>query len=98
MGLMRDALIDRKAVVSRHNVVYTGETGEAACIASPLSVGNGAFCVTVDYTGLQTFAPDCAAASFPLCTMAEWAWHRSPAAPPPAPRRPACIYFFFYFY
>jgi hypothetical protein len=44
---------------------------------APLSVGNGAFCFTVDFTGLQTFFDDYAAPSdgFPLCTMAEWGWH-----------------------
>jgi hypothetical protein len=46
-------------------------------------VGNGAFCFTADYTGLQTLYDEYAAAddSFPLCTMAEWGWHSYPGAP-----------------
>ncbi len=43
-------IIDREAVVRRHNVRYAGPCPEA-----PLSVGNGEFAVTVDHTGLQTF-------------------------------------------
>ncbi len=46
--------IDRKAVVSRHNVILN----EPDTLAS-LSVGNGEFAYTVDVSGLQTrrFAP-----------------------------------------
>jgi hypothetical protein len=47
-------------------------------------VGNGAFCFTADFTGLQTLYDEYAAAddSFPLCTMAEWGWHSYGNAPP----------------
>ncbi|MDR0563218.1 MAG: hypothetical protein LBG73_11110 [Spirochaetaceae bacterium] len=65
-------MIDRKTLMSRHNPVYVHtKTGE------PLSVGNGAFCVTVDFTGLQSFPQS----RFPLCAMSDWGWHRYPSAP-----------------
>jgi hypothetical protein len=58
-------------LVTRHNPIYTRQEKNA-----PLSVGNGAFCFTADYTGLQTLYDDYAADDgFPLCTMAEWGWH-----------------------
>ncbi|MDR2797550.1 MAG: hypothetical protein LBB80_04340 [Treponema sp.] len=71
-------MVDRHGLVTRHNPVYFRiET------SAPLSVGNGRFCFTADFTGLQTFfdaysAPD---HGFPLCTMAEWGWHSYPNAP-----------------
>jgi hypothetical protein len=70
--------IDRYALITRHNPSYTGLEKDA-----PLSVGNGAFCFTADFTGLQTFSGEYAAPSdgFPLCTMAEWGWHSYPGAP-----------------
>ena len=63
--------IDRKALVSRHNPVYT-----KAEMNAPLSVGNGNFCYTVDMTGLQTF--NSLYSHFPLCTMSHWGWHSYP--------------------
>ena len=71
-------MIDRYDLVTRHNPLYTRLEKNA-----PLSVGNGAFCFTADYTGLQTFYDEYAAAddSFPLCTMAEWGWHSYPGCP-----------------
>jgi hypothetical protein len=71
-------MVDRHGLVTRHDPVYSKiET------FAPLSVGNGRFCFTADFTGLQTFfdaynAPD---DGFPLCTMAEWGWHSYPDAP-----------------
>ena len=62
--------IDRKALVMRHNVTQTRIDK-----FSPLSVGNGRFCYTVDITGMQTF-PDLYRDGTPLSTMAEWGWHR----------------------
>jgi hypothetical protein len=44
------AVIDRKALVQRHNVIVT----KAGTLAA-LTVGNGSFAFTVDVTGLQTF-------------------------------------------
>jgi hypothetical protein len=71
-------MIDRYGLVTRHNPQYT--TGEKN---APLSVGNGTFCFTADFTGLQTFFDEYAAAddSFPLCTLAEWGWHFYPGSP-----------------
>jgi hypothetical protein len=65
-------MINRRTVLERHNPHYRTLNKIA-----PLSVGNGAFCFTADFTGLQTFFDDYCAAedAFPLCTMAEWGWH-----------------------
>ncbi|PJJ10679.1 hypothetical protein CLU83_4133 [Flavobacterium sp. 1] len=60
--------IDRKAVVTRHDVKIT----QIDTLAS-LSVGNGAFAFTVDATGLQTF-PEKYQNGIPLGTQAEWGW------------------------
>ncbi|GIG87185.1 hypothetical protein [Plantactinospora endophytica] len=77
--------IDRRALVDRHAVEVTGILPE-----SPLSVGNGEFCHTVDVTGLQTFpehypVPD-AGGTGPvgtlLGTQAQWAWHSVPGGQP----------------
>jgi hypothetical protein len=66
--------IDRKAVVTRHNVTVT--TFDPL---SPLSVGNGDFAFTVDPTGLQTFPQMYEKEDqTPLCTMAQWGWHTIP--------------------
>lgn len=64
--------IDRKALVSRHNVQRTQLTK-----SSPLQIGNGNFAFGADITGLQTFVP--------FNTMSQWGWH---AAPLPADSRP----------
>ncbi|MDR1588511.1 MAG: hypothetical protein LBS57_13740 [Treponema sp.] len=71
-------MIDRHGLVTRHNPLYTKWEKNA-----PLSVGNGTFCFTADFTGLQTFFDEYAAAddSFPLCTLAEWGWHFYPGSP-----------------
>lgn len=64
--------LDRRALVSRHNVVLTSFDA-----ANPLSVGNGRFCFTVDATGLQTF-PERFANTTPLGTLSDWGWHSFP--------------------
>ncbi|SFU39053.1 hypothetical protein SAMN05216480_102180 [Pustulibacterium marinum] len=66
------AQIDRKSVVSRHNVELT----KIDTLAS-LSVGNGAFAFTVDATGLQTF-PEFYEKGIPLGTESEWGWDSYP--------------------
>jgi len=68
-------MIERRAVMDRHNPRYTSMQKGA-----PLSVGNGAFAFTADFTGLQTFFNEYAAAddAFPLCSMAEWGWNSYP--------------------
>ncbi|QOR70531.1 hypothetical protein IM660_18390 [Ruania alkalisoli] len=73
--------IDREAVVRRHNVRYAGP-----CPESPVSVGNGEFAVTVDHTGLQSFADryernaarSRGEAATPLGMQAQWGFHWFP--------------------
>jgi hypothetical protein len=71
--------IDRRALVARHAVEVTGVDPR-----SPLSVGNGELCCTVDVTGLQTFPGryPVAPAGTLLGTLTQWAWH---SLPPPVP-------------
>lgn len=61
--------IDRKAVVTRHNVINTSIDS-----LSSLTVGNGKFAFTVDITGLQSF-PKEYAKGVSLGTQSEWGWH-----------------------
>lgn len=65
-------VIDRKAVVSRHNV-----TVKSLDTLASLSVGNGTFAYTVDVTGLQTF-PEYYKDGMPLGTQSEWGWDSHP--------------------
>jgi len=69
-------VIDRYKLVSRHNPVLT-------CLdpKSPLTVGNGEFAFTADFTGLQTFY-DAYIDEVPLCTQSQWGWHTIPAEGP----------------
>jgi len=74
--------LDRRAIVERHAVEVTGFLAE-----SPLSVGNGELCFTVDVTGLQTFPdrypvadPSGARPGTLLGTMSSWGWHSTPVA------------------
>lgn len=60
--------IDRKALVTRHNVKIM-----AIDTLASLTVGNGVFAFTVDATGLQTF-PEKYAKGIPLGTQSEWGW------------------------
>ncbi len=64
--------IDRRALVTRHDVVLTKFDTE-----NPLQVGNGEFVFTADVTGLQTFA-EAYEKTTPLGTLSQWGWHRSP--------------------
>ncbi len=64
--------IDRKALVGRHRVVV-----DSLDILAPLSVGNGRFAFTVDFTGLQSF-PGYYDKGIPLGTQSEWGWHSFP--------------------
>lgn len=64
--------IDRRALVTRHNVVLRHPDAWA-----PLTVGNGEFAFTADITGLQTF-PEFYRASIPLATQSQWGWHSFP--------------------
>lgn len=67
-SLIAQPKIDRKALVSRHNV----HVHEIDTLAS-LTVGNGAFAFTVDATGLQTF-PEAYKNGIPLGIASEWGW------------------------
>jgi hypothetical protein len=64
--------IDRHALVSRHDVVFTAPDPFGA-----LSVGNGSFAFNFDVTGLQTF-PDHYAKTTPLGVLSDWGWHAFP--------------------
>jgi hypothetical protein len=59
---MTKSSIDRRALVSRHDIVWNE-------LAGTVPIGNGEFCFTADATGLQTFAGNC---------MAHWGWHSFP--------------------
>jgi len=64
--------IDRYALVTRHNVKNL--------IIHPLnalSVGNGSFAYTADFTGMQSF-PDYYEHGVRLGTQSDWGWHSFP--------------------
>lgn len=65
--------INRKELVEFHNVVLNKPE-----LDSPLTVGKGSFAYTFDITGMQTLYNE-HLNTFPLCTMAEWGWHTTPA-------------------
>lgn len=71
-GVSSSNLINRKALVVRHNPRL-----RKLDPLSPLSIGNGEFAFTADITGLQTF-PSEYENSMPLCTMSQWGWHTTP--------------------
>ena len=64
--------IDREALVTRNNPKVT-----VVDTLASLSVGNGEFAVTVDFTGLQTF-PEYYKNGVPLGTQSQWGWHSFP--------------------
>jgi len=64
--------IDRKKLVTRHNVINEGFDS-----LSSLSVGNGQFAMTVDATGLQSF-PAYYRKGGSLGTFSDWGWHSFP--------------------
>lgn len=61
--------MDRKEIVGRHHPVVTKVEA-----LSPLSIGNGDFGFSTDFTGLQSY-PE--AYSTPLSTQSNWGWHYS---------------------
>jgi hypothetical protein len=67
--------IDRKALVVRHKVKV-----DSIDILTPLTVGNGGFAFTADFTGLQSF-PQFYEKGIPLGTQSEWGWHSFPNSP-----------------
>ena len=68
----RPEKIDRRALVSRHDVHFQQIDRD-----SPLMVGNGNLAFTADITGLQTF-PEQYSPLVPLLTEAQWGWHSFP--------------------
>src|SRR5690625_2355580 len=60
---------NRKNVVKKHNPVITKIES-----LSPLSIGNGEFGFSADFTGLQTFPEEYES---PLSTQSNWGWHYS---------------------
>lgn len=64
--------IDRRALVTRNSPVVT-----SADTLSSLTVGNGRFAFTADFTGLQSF-PEYYSGGIPLGTMSQWGWHSFP--------------------
>lgn len=60
-------MIDRHSVVTRNHPVLTQLEPR-----SPLSVGNGEFAFSADFTGLQTY-PELY--EIPLGTQSNWGWH-----------------------
>lgn len=62
----RKQQIDRKALVTRHNITITDRNLEG-----PTQVGNGHFAFGFDITGLQTFSNN-------ANTMSDWGWHTFP--------------------
>lgn len=63
-------VIDRKAVISRHNPQV-----QEVDPSSPFTVGNGSFAFTADITGFQSFPDLYFEEGIPLETKARWAWH-----------------------
>ncbi|MDR0233141.1 MAG: hypothetical protein LBI82_13665 [Dysgonamonadaceae bacterium] len=68
----KETPINREALVTRNNPKVTSIDS-----LSSLSVGNGEFAVTVDFTGLQTF-PEIYETGIPLGTQSQWGWHSFP--------------------
>lgn len=64
--------IDRKALVSRHNIVL-----KSPDTLGSLTVGNGEFAYTVDVSGLQSFY-DFYENGVSLGTQSQWGWHVIP--------------------
>src|SRR5690625_6402654 len=62
-------MIDRKSVVDRNNPVI-----KKIERVSPLSIGNGEFGFSTDFTGLQSFPEEYES---PLSTQSNWGWHYS---------------------
>jgi hypothetical protein len=63
-------MIDRKALVSRHDILYDRIEPQA-----PIQLGNGRLCLSADITGFQNLFASYRRQGVPLCTMAEWFWH-----------------------
>ena len=64
--------IDRRALVSRHDIVTRQIDPMGA-----LAVGNGGFAFNVDVTGLQSF-PEFYEKTMPIGILSDWGWHSFP--------------------
>lgn len=90
-GIDRRAMVERNnphiitekitAVADTTLPAGSGKAGRLRVVGldtlASLSVGNGAFAVTVDITGLQTF-PELYSGGVPLGTQSAWGWHSFP--------------------
>ncbi len=68
----KDYKIDRFKLVNRHNIVV-----EDFNPLNSLSIGNGEFAYTADFTGMQSF-PEYYQNGISLGTMSQWGWHSFP--------------------
>ena len=75
------ALLDRRAIVSRHSLIFTAPTGADLDRFDALTIGNGAFAMNVDPTGLQTLPQ--VVSAFSLNTLSDWQFHSLPAVAGP---------------
>ncbi|MGA1981739.1 MAG: hypothetical protein ABSG84_04635 [Acidobacteriaceae bacterium] len=66
------ALIDRHALVTRHNIEVHDLDPNGA-----MAVGNGSFAFNFDVTGLQSF-PEYYAKTMPIGILSDWGWHSFP--------------------
>jgi len=69
-------IIDRQALVTRHNITITSfdETANRG-EWTPIQIGNGNFAIGVDATGLQTFMLQ---GNMGHATLSDWAWYTAP--------------------
>ncbi len=67
-----DEPIDRRELVSRHNIVVHEFDPNGA-----MAVGNGEFAFNFDVTGLQSF-PEFYEKTMPIGILSNWGWHRFP--------------------
>ena len=75
------AVIDRQAVVSSYNIVYNVSKATDLDRFAALTIGNGAFAINVDPTGLQTIPQ--VVSAFDLNTLCDWQFHSTPTTSPP---------------
>ena len=72
--------INRREVVSSYNVKYSAAVATDLDRFAALTIGNGAFAINVDPTGLQTIPQ--VVSAFSLNTLSDWQFHSIPASSP----------------
>lgn len=77
LAISANAVIDRAAVISRHDVVVSRANSGAINASDVLTVGNGAFAFSADASGLQTWN-DTYGLYFDLNTLSDWMFHSMP--------------------